>query len=257
MIKLQSKLNVKAALTAILKTRKSRNRCEGIAQYIYLINKFCEKGTCIPQDKDFKKIYNEFFDLTRFRSDEVFQKGYYEYMEDNKTNEGLSFKEILKHLKELPPHHKVEKSFGSKLLSMINPEYCPPWDGNVKSSLERLGILESLRIKVPSSSCICAWSDFYEEICVWYKNFVAPSGEGTEWIGLFDTWFEKDWHGWYTKFLNENKEAETWIKWLHDNKKKISRDEITKVKKIDLIFWQAGANKVDGIIPSIWKIKAE
>ena len=59
----------------------------------------------------------------------------------------------------------VEASFSSKMLSTLKPEM-PIWDGYV---------VQNLKLKLPSdydSKRIQRTEELYEEIVVWYKNFL-------------------------------------------------------------------------------------
>jgi hypothetical protein len=146
-----------------------------------------------------------FFRLGQARKSKEFLAAYFKFMQRHKNDDDLTFDAVLKHLYE--QGGSVEPSFGSKLLSMINPKM-PVWDSKV---------VENLELKEPphyrtkdGKKCanIHELDEFYrEEICKWYKDFVA-SETAKEWIKLFDEHYPE------------------------------AKDRITDVKKIDLILWQ-------------------
>jgi hypothetical protein len=192
-------------------------------------------------------VYNDFFKLNAaLDRKDVFKDGYHTYLDSNKNNKELTLKEVLECLEKLPPYN-VERSFGSKLLSMINPVDRPPWDSVVEHNLEILGILDALEIKVPSDTLdkdkeinttkkICAWDTFYTEICELYKGFVVvKTVSRKQWMNQFDQIFDE----WYAEyFLDETKNAKC-LKWLREKhfSKQDMRRSITDVKVIDLVLW--------------------
>jgi len=239
---------------------------DGLGKYIYLINEFCDKEMNVLEGErsvQFQEVYIDFFQLfDRGLSTEKQKESclkYFEVMQDLKTNpkfaqkymgdgcENTAFKMVLQRL--YPIQEKVEKSFSSKLLSMINPVDRPPWDSVVKGNLKKFGILEALGIKVPPDTLdkddkdrnvakkICAWDTFYTKICELYKDFVNRKTEARKnWMNLFDEIFDE----WYKDyFLNETNDAK-WLVWLRKKyfAKQDLRRSITDVKIIDLILWQ-------------------
>ena len=242
-------LNVEALLRI-----RSPELQKGLTQYIYLVHRFHSK----EMGEDFQREYNKFFGLNGVRGrNEVFKKGYYKYMECNRGNEELSFKEVLKALKKLPPGN-VERSFGAKLLSMINPKKFLPWDENVKESLKKIGVFSQGKaefgIKVPSKNCICEWDEFYTKYCEWCRTFIK-SAQGKRWIAQFNDWFSNEYWDWFTNSSRKTKTIDALVKWLHEEgytkKAKSIQNSITDVKVIDLILWQAGGSKARNN-PEIW-----
>ena len=244
------KLNVEA----VLRNHTNDIFRKGLAQYIYLISKFhefCDGERNLSEDNTFKGVYNAFFKLgmKRKKDDlEKFRVGYYEYMNREKKNKDLTLREVLENLKKLP-RSRVERSFGSKLLSMIDSENNPPWDENVKIILQKTGILWTRKtkkgMKIPSNDCIFEWNGFYTDFCEWYRRFInSKDTVAVRWIEQFDSWFKKDWYKWYVNFLDKKKKQD-WIGWL--DKKQFTKEKIleniTRVKKIDLILWQAGGKE--------------
>ena len=214
----------------------------GLGKYIYLINKFDDGGV----DAEFQRVYNNFFAINAAKGlTEEFKDGYYKYMKKKKADKELALKKVLLHLKELPPN-RVEASFGSKLLSMINPEDRPPWDRIVRRNLHELKILEALKvrgIKIPpvANANICDWDVFYVEICKLYKEFVKKRTESREkWMNLFEQIFDQ----WYSEYFSGNRggNGEIWkicFTWLRNKRfsKEKMRKSITDVKIIDFILW--------------------
>ena len=222
---------------------------EGLGKYIYLINRFHDENVFENEEfKEFKKIYDNFFQLAMPERNPKFRDQYHEYMRRGKNNKEMTLKEVLMHLKELhnEQNHRVEVegSFGSKLLSMINPVEKTPWDSEVETNLRKFGILKALGIKVPNNKDvnerICEWDTFYTKICELYKDFVNRKTEAREtWMNLFDQLFDE----WYEKYFLCEKKADVWFKWLRERhfSKQDLRKSITDVKIIDLILWQIRA----------------
>ena len=156
-----------------------------------------------PKDKELRTACNGFFRI-RQRSEKFYDE-YYKYMLRCKKDKELTFEKVLKHLYEKV--EKVEASFASKLLSLINPDM-PVYDSIVINNLKTY---EKIDIKT-------AWhSDYkkrikrrvaaYEQIRDWYDNLLKPARK-KKWIELFDKSFPE------------------------------FKDKISDVKKIDLILWK-------------------
>ena len=176
--------------------RRAKEIKEGLTKYLELLKLMHEKKVNVSQNTDFQRRYNGFFRVQRRAA--VFYDAYYEYMERHKNDKGLTFEAVLKYLHEKT--RRVERSFSSKLLSMINPDK-PVWDRFVLKNLKL-----SFAHKVSADERITSAVDLYGKICASFNDFVG-SKQAKEWIELFDKQFP---------------EAEG----------------ISVVKKIDLILWQ-------------------
>lgn len=177
----------------IVDVEKSLPKIEkGLQKYQKIFVQFNQVN--IANDRQFQKEYNGFFRV-RQRTKEFYTE-YYKFMELNKSNKNLTFGIILKHFYNL--FNRIEASFSSKLLSIINPDM-PVWDEFV---------LQNLRLKKPmqyDQNRIQKTIDLYSEILKWYNDFMQKE-EAKRWIELFDL--------------------------------KYPKAGITNVKKIDLILWQ-------------------
>lgn len=131
-------------------------------QIITGINKYCAimdrlQKVDVSTDAVFQKMFNGFY---RMRQRSVsYYKDFYSYLEANKSNQFITFQEILEYL--FQNSGRVEASFSSKMLATIRPEI-PIWDTRV---------LANLGIKPPYSRdkkrlqkiVVC-----YDQICQWY-----------------------------------------------------------------------------------------
>jgi hypothetical protein len=230
-----------------------------LAQYIYLINKVYTKP--FLADQDFQIVYSEFFNLrgTLGTAGGDARREYFQYMREHVQNRELAYETVLTYLREQTS--EVNVVFGSKLLSMVNPDEKPPWDGKVEGVIRPY--LEKMGVEIPSDKkntkkykgkddeYICAWGDFYGNLCRWYTGFIGKP-EGKDWLEQFKKWFDKEWCKWCEKeFLptKENKLSKT-IKpvhqWFCDQSYSLPddidriRECIKPVKVIDLILWQRG-----------------
>ncbi len=164
---------------------------KGLRKYEHLINQL--HYTNVSQDIDFQRKYNGFFKMQR-RTPE-FYSYYYSLLEAEKENR-IDFAQILNQIYKKT--RRVEASFSSKMLSMIDPNF-PVWDKYV---------LQNLGLKAPYASCknrIDRIVSLYDEIIDWYKSFTI-NAEAIEIIGKFDL--------------------------------KYPDSKISNVKKIDLVLWQ-------------------
>ena len=194
-----SKISISRVETALSITEIER----GLKKYISLRDQIHEVN--VSKDRQFQKDYAVFFLLTQARKNEEFLAPYFQYMERHKNDDGLTFEAVLKHLYDNVG--SVEPSFGSKLLSMINPKM-PVWDSKV---VENLALKEPPHYRQKNGkkyANIDELIEFYrEEICEWYNNHFN-SGAAKEWIKLFDARYPE------------------------------TKSRITDVKKIDLTLWQ-------------------
>lgn len=87
---------------------------KGLAEYCWLQEHF--RGTDVSKDREFQKKFNGFY---RVRRDAQWQKSYYRLMEEAKKSNGISFTEILEHLKLKTD--RIEASFASKLMATLDP----------------------------------------------------------------------------------------------------------------------------------------
>ena len=181
--------NVKNALN-----QRGEKLVAGLGKYRCLMEMFHK--TNVSEDRNFQRCYNGFFRMQR-RSPEFYTE-YFRFMERHKSEADLTFDRVLKHL--YAKTEKVEPSFSSKMLSMINQNK-PVWDRFVLKNLKLRFSYNGLPEKKISSAIAV-----YDEICTSFKDFVK-SEQAKEWIKLFDKQFP---------------EAEG----------------ISVVKKIDLILWQ-------------------
>lgn len=232
-------------IKGVLENKKLK---KDLAKYIYL-RKMIQMEKNAPKCAEFRRIYNDFFDLKRTRSDDVFQNVYYALMQKYKVVTNLEFKTVLKelhtNLHAKTGKDRVEPSFCSKLLSILQPNM-PVWDSNVRTilGLPEYNYNDPVSVKMEN-----ALRSYEKEIRGWYKSEQAKETR-KEWIPLFNIWFD-EWYKWYEKFLQKehNKflrtgKEEKWITWLRNQpfseKQGEIRKSITTEKVIDLILWQMG-----------------
>ena len=230
---------------------------KGLAQYIYLL-----KNVSVEQisTESFQVVYSGFFDFRgeRLKQNGKFWREYFQYMQENCGKE-LNFNTVLERLQQI--QGKIEVSFGSKLLSMLNSDEKIPWDRRVEGVLKpyfnTLGVIvpsdekNTKKYKDDKEKYICDWNVFYAELCDWYTGFVGIQKELGErsWLKQFNQWFENDWYEWY---LNNLRAKNTKMKrpttkpvyeWFHDQplrQRKEMSGWIEPVKVIDLVLWQRG-----------------
>ncbi len=138
-------------------------------------------NTNISVDKDFQRKFNHFYKLRQRNSD--FYKMYYDFLENNKTNKKIEFKEILEYFKI---HlSRFEPSFSSKILSTINPDM-PIWDSFV---------IKNIWFKAPSQTSKNRFNEtiyLYEKMRYIYQ-IILKSEKGRDMINLFDLNIPNSW----------------------------------------------------------------
>lgn len=115
--------------------------------------------TNVSENKDFQRKYNGYYKMQRRSAD--FYRCYYEYLDRQKNNVGLTYEEVLRYIYEQTG--RVEASFSSKLLASANPNM-PIIDSRV---FEFLGFglpyyYEKNRIEKIIS--------LYEKLVHWYQS---------------------------------------------------------------------------------------
>lgn len=192
-----------------LKNENAKNE-NALENYTNLMNGFHkEKGS---SDAEFRKDYKGFFNVRR---DEDFSAVYFEFMEEHKNDDKkLTFEEILRYLydKVKVKVKRVEFSYSSKLLSVINPDM-PVWDKFVRENL-KMSVISGNTPEKRMEKAVTTYSC----LCEKYKNFFGrDKAIADKWIKLFDKHFPP---AEYYYFVQEKKKG------------------LTQVKKIDLILWQ-------------------
>ena len=184
----------KITISQVKEALSKKELKEGLEKYLRLRDGLNKQKM---KDSKFQKSYKGFF---RMRRDENFCTEYFKFMEKCENNKKVTFKKVLDHLYDKTK--KVEASFASKLLSMINPDM-PVLDSQVLKVL----CIKLVRCSADKTKRIECSNTVYREICEWYKKHF-DSGEAEKWIKLFDKHYPE------------------------------AKDKITDVKKIDLILWQ-------------------
>ena len=145
----------------------------------------------VAMDEKYQKNYTNYY---RVRRDDTWLKKYYEYFEEHKNDENISFEQILRYLSNIP--HKVKKSsvnptgiatsieasFSSKMLATINPNY-PIWDSQVVRALG-IELDDSLRGEAKIQAHIEAYNELTQEV----RTFISTT-EGISCIEQFDATF--------------------------------------------------------------------
>jgi hypothetical protein len=176
-------------------------RLSYVGRYKHLMDLFRQSD--VSKDEEFQKEYEEFYMLKR--KSKEFRTVYFTYMQTQKENKELKFKDILKCLFTVSQKEgkaQVEASFAAKFLHTINPRF-PTWD-------EWIG--ENFKIKIPPSN-----------------NDKARQIEKA--IALYDQLVDK---------FDEYRKSENGKKLLaaFDNAFPSFKKMITDTKKIDLVLWQ-------------------
>lgn len=145
----------------------------------------------VAADKDYQKNFTGYY---RVRRDKKWLQSYYEFMEQHKNDDPLTFEEVLRYLSSVP--HRVTKtiknksgmaatlevSFSSKMLATINPNY-PIWDSQV---VKALGI--EVDDEVPTETRLVNYVKAYAKLKKEVDDFI-PTAEGQECIRLHDELF--------------------------------------------------------------------
>jgi hypothetical protein len=162
------------------------------------IMKLYKKSIQISSSDDFQSSFRNFYRMNLAGFSSDCNKEYFKLLDKARVNEKIDFKFILQRLYE--KSGKKHFSFTTKLLATVNPNL-PVWDSKVRKYLKYrfdLKFKDSFR---DVDSC----EQEYDRFCAWFKNFLK-SDEATKLINEFD--------------------------------KKMPNVKITKMKKIDLMFWQ-------------------
>jgi hypothetical protein len=177
-------------------------RLSYVGQYKHLMDLFPQGD--VSKNGEFQEKYEEFYMLKR--KPEEFRKAYFVYMQKQRENKELKFKDVLEHLFTVKQNGKVkvEASFAAKLLHTINPKF-PTWD---------YWIGKNFKIKIPLSN---------------NNNDKARQIEKA--IELYDQLIDK--FDGYRKSENGKK-----LLAAFDNAFPGFKNTITDTKKIDLVLWQ-------------------
>jgi len=157
-----------------------------------------KKSIEISSSDDFQKSYRNFYGMNRAGMSSACNKTYFRLLDKAANSEEIDFKYVLQRL--YAESGKKHFSFTTKLLATANPNL-PVWDKKVRKYLNSQF---SLKFK-DSFEDIESCEQEYHRYCAWFKNFLK-SDDATKLINEFD--------------------------------KKIPNVKITKMKKIDLMFWQ-------------------
>ena len=150
--------------------------------------------TDVSADRDFQKAFNGFFRMGRRTG--AYYNDYYSYLQQHKEA-GISFAEALTYLYQ--KHGKLEMSFVSKMVAMVDPTY-PIWDSVVTKG--HFGIIAPYtNVKNRLQKGI----ERYEQYCRCYETYMQ-SEEAKEKLAEFEKLFPGS--------------------------------EITDVKKLDFMLWQ-------------------
>ncbi len=158
---------------------------------------------------DYQKNFTNYY---RVRRDASWLEKFYKFLESNKDNTSITFREILIELSSWKHNIKksksnpngvgttVEASFASKLLATINPNY-PIWDSQV---------VRALNITLEGNDKIESYVNAYNDLTKTIKEYIE-SEDGKIAIELFDKQFPNY----------------TWV---------------SNYKKIDFYLWNIGKN---------------
>lgn len=132
----------------------------GIEKYTWIMRRVQE--TDVSVDAGFQRAYNGFYRIRQ--RPESFYKTYYEYLERNKDNKGLTFEEVITYLYR--ETGSIHASFSSKLLATVRSDM-PVWDKFV---------LQNLGLRAPyyyEKDRLQKTIRLYDRICEWYATSEA------------------------------------------------------------------------------------
>ncbi len=141
-----------------------------LSVYLKIMNAI--QKTNVAMDQDFQRMFNGFYRMQK-RSPRFYET-FYHFLEEHKHDQNLTYFTILQTLYQV--NSTVERSFSSKLLATVCPEY-PVWD---------IHVLNNLGKKAPPygtkdlNAIVCA----YKDICAWYQT-----DEAKEKVTIFDLHF--------------------------------------------------------------------
>lgn len=133
------------------------NIAKGLKKYQWIMDALHKVN--VADDEAFQKSFNGFYRVRQRNAD--FYQCYYTYMERQKNNAALTFREVLTDLYRQTG--RMEASFSSKLLATVRPEM-PIWDAMV---------LKNLGLKAPPTYArdrLDKIVSVYDAICQWYET---------------------------------------------------------------------------------------
>lgn len=186
--------------------QKSIEDSVGLTSYALTLNLF---NVDVSKDKNYQRNFTSYY---KVRRDEKWLEKYYEFMEQHKHDDSLTFEVVLRYISSIPHsvgNHinasgqstSIEASFASKMLSTIDPTY-PVWDSQVVKAL-------GYKIRATNKEeKILEYINLYNHLTKEMHEYIS-TGEGKECIRLFDEMFPNYKH-------------------------------ISDVKKIDFYLWNIG-----------------
>lgn len=129
-----------------------------IEDYIYIMENLRQVNVFF--DDDFHKKYNSFY---KVRRNADWRKIYFNFLENNKLRNDLTFEEVLKYIYNETGF--IEASFASKLLATINPNM-PIWDKNVLNYFKIKFYTKKTTNKIDLSIKV------YDDLCIEYKKML-------------------------------------------------------------------------------------
>jgi hypothetical protein len=152
----------------------------------------------LSKDYLFQKKYKAFYKLNFAKKSDDFYKVYFMLLNKISKSGNSDIDKVLKYLHKV--EEKKELSFASKMLATIDPNL-PVWDSKVRNVLK---VKYKTNFKATYKDIIeCV--EAYKVFCNWYKLFLKTP-EANSFIAEFDKHFPKS--------------------------------KISKMKKLDFIFWQ-------------------
>jgi hypothetical protein len=124
----------------------------------------------VSEDEDFKKEYKDFYMGEKVDRNPQWDSIYFSFMEKHKTDNTLTFEQVLRHLRDKTESHWIEKSFASKLLHTINRDK-PIWDTHV---MKALGVEEEIKIAMEVEEEETKFErvlEIYDRLVRWYDEF--------------------------------------------------------------------------------------
>lgn len=172
--------------SGIEKIRSGVKKYQALRQQLFAID--------VAKDRDFQKAFNGFFRMGR--RTEAYYHDYYCYLQQHKTT-AISFSDALAFLYQR--HGKLEMSFVSKMVAMVDPAY-PIWDSIVTKG--HFGIIAPY---ANAKNRLQKGIERYEQYCRRYDTYLQSEDAKAK-IAEFDKLFPGT--------------------------------EITDVKKLDFMLWQ-------------------
>ena len=153
---------------------ETKELADGLKRYREIMDSL--HCTNVSKNKDFQKVYRNFYRMNRFYSEE-FAYGYFQIMEHLKTSPVISFEMALERVKHIKGSYEI--SFSSKMAHTIDPEL-PVWDKIVTKDHFHINAPYTLH-RNRERACCAKYEEYRRRFYVYLS-----SEEGQALASLFD-----------------------------------------------------------------------